>query len=126
MTTPNQIDVRECAEAIADETAMQYSEQPIAEKFISAAITKALDAQAKQHQREHDLVRQQRAELHEADLITTEEYAALAGERGAVERLESYDEVIAKLRQAESKAKRFETALEKVKDSCTCKPGEFH
>jgi len=44
-------------------------------------------------QRLWDLVRHQRAELHDEDLITDEEYAALAFDHGAVGRLESYDEL---------------------------------
>ena len=42
-------------------------------------------------QRLHDLVRHQRGPLHDAGLITDAEYAALAGDHGAVTRLEGYD-----------------------------------
>lgn len=45
-------------------------------------------------QRLFDLVRHQRAELHDEGLITDEEYAMLASEQGAVERLETYDELV--------------------------------
>lgn len=44
-------------------------------------------------QRMWDLVRQQRMELLQADLITQDEYAALAVDHPAVARLESYDEL---------------------------------
>lgn len=44
-------------------------------------------------QRMWDLVRQQRMELFESDLITQDEYAALAVDHPAVARLESYDEL---------------------------------
>lgn len=44
-------------------------------------------------QRMWDLVRQQRMELLTADLITQDEYAALAVDHPAVARLESYDEL---------------------------------
>lgn len=40
-----------------------------------------------------DLVRHQRAELHEADLISDEEYAALATATGSVDRLHKYDDM---------------------------------
>jgi uncharacterized small protein (DUF1192 family) len=46
-----------------------------------------------QLQRYADLVRHQRAELHEAGLISDEEYVALLSDSGAVRRLESYDEM---------------------------------
>jgi hypothetical protein len=45
----------------------------------------------KPNQREHDLVRHQRMELHAEHLITDAEYAALASEHGGVQRLEDYD-----------------------------------
>ncbi len=48
---------------------------------------------AENHQRLLDLVRQQRIELHDANLITDREYADLAQVDGAVVRLESYDAV---------------------------------
>ncbi len=44
-------------------------------------------------QRMWNLVRQQRMELFNADLITQDEYAALAVDHPAVARLESYDEL---------------------------------
>ena len=44
-------------------------------------------------QRLRDLVRQQRSELHDANLISDEEYAALAMDGGAVPRLMGYDEM---------------------------------
>jgi hypothetical protein len=44
-------------------------------------------------QRAHDLVRHQRGALYDEGLITDEEYALLAGEHGAVARLEGYDTV---------------------------------
>lgn len=40
-----------------------------------------------------DLVRHQRGALHDAKLITDEEYAALAADHAAVARLEGYDAV---------------------------------
>jgi len=46
-----------------------------------------------------DLVRYQRSELHEAGLITDEEYASLASEKGSVSRLESYDTLRDRLRK---------------------------
>jgi hypothetical protein len=44
-----------------------------------------------ENQREHDLVRQMRMELHRDGLITEAEYSALASEHGGVQRLEDYD-----------------------------------
>lgn len=46
-----------------------------------------------------DLVRHQRSALHDAELITDEEYAALAGDQGAVARLEGYDAIQQKLKE---------------------------
>ena len=48
---------------------------------------------AEHNQRLLDLVRQQRTELHEADLISDEEYVQLASETDAVERLLDYDKL---------------------------------
>lgn len=52
-----------------------------------------------------DLVRYQRHALHEADLITDDEYTFLlqeGSENGSVERLESYDQIQARLTAAEA------------------------
>jgi hypothetical protein len=48
------------------------------------------------YQRLHDLVRQQRMELHAAGLISNEEYAELDCDHIAIARLESYDELKAR------------------------------
>lgn len=53
-----------------------------------------------------DLVRYQRMELHEAGLITGEEYADLLNDprsKGAVARLETYDDMKARVDAAESR-----------------------
>lgn len=55
-------------------------------------------------QRLLDLVRQQRGPLHDADLISDAEYAALAGDHGAVARLEGYDAMRAQLATLTAKA----------------------
>lgn len=77
-------------------------------------------------ERLYDLVRYQRAELHEAGLITDEEYAAMMSDKGASrKRLEAYDdlrtalaakerengELKAKLADAEAGSKEFHRAL---------------
>lgn len=60
----------------------------------------------KPNQRLYDLVRHQRMELHEAELVTDEEYIKLAKDHSAVARLEDYDAIKAQLDQAR---KRRET-----------------
>jgi len=52
------------------------------------------------NQRVHDLVRFMRTELHNEGLITDEEYVSLAGDSGALQRLEDYDAVIQKAKEA--------------------------
>ena len=49
------------------------------------------------NQRLFDLVRYMRSELHDAELITDEEYVMLASEHASVQRLEDYDALRAKL-----------------------------
>jgi hypothetical protein len=51
------------------------------------------------NQRVHDLVRFMRQELHTEGLITDEEYAQLAGDHGAVQRLEDYDAAIERIQK---------------------------
>lgn len=73
---------------------------------LAARITRVegerdtLRAQLADRQRLFDLVRHQRGPLHDAELISDEEYAALAGDHGAVARLEGYDEMRAQLAEA--------------------------
>lgn len=61
-----------------------------------------------------DLVRWARSELHEAKLITDEEYAMLVREKGSVKRLESYDELAARLKEMEKRVKDGEQTEQKV------------
>ena len=63
---------------------------------------KALIVQTFPNQRLWDLVRHQRAELHETDLITDEEYAMLAEDHPAVARLETYDSLRTRADAAEA------------------------
>lgn len=51
------------------------------------------DAAMDEALRLRDLVRHQRGALHDAELLTDAEYAALAADAGAVARLQGYDEV---------------------------------
>jgi hypothetical protein len=68
------------------------------------------------NQRLMDLVRHQRMELLDADLITREEYAALAQEQGAVARLESYDQVREKMAHLDSDLRAVQ---EQIRDFMT-------
>lgn len=65
-------------------------------------------------ERYHDLVRYQRAELHEAQLITDAEYAELVKDGKSVARLEGYDALqqqLADLRAENEKLKARDTWL---------------
>lgn len=79
-----------------------YPERPFdtgdIETYVQTAINTSTEALAKENQRLFDLVRYQRADLHEAGLINDKEYADLATEqdgkmKGSVARLESYDQL---------------------------------
>jgi hypothetical protein len=52
------------------------------------------------NQQIHDLVRFMRTELHQEGLITDEEYVALAGDNSATQRLEDYDRVVQRAKEA--------------------------
>lgn len=54
-----------------------------------------------------DLVRYQRQELHQAELITDEEYIQLLQEEGSRKRLESYDELRERLTTLEANCKNL-------------------
>jgi hypothetical protein len=78
---------------------------------------------AKANQREHDLVRQMRMELHSDDLITEAEYAALASEHGGVQRLEDYDVLRAQMESQDRDAAALRArvaALESSKGCAAC------
>ena len=63
------------------------------------------------HQRQIDLIRYMRSELLSAGLITIQEYTALLIEKecpGAVKRLESYDNLVLKIRKLEQTVKELE------------------
>lgn len=65
-------------------------------------------------ERLRDLVRQQRAELHDANLISDEEYAALAMTVGATARLYGYDELRANLDNAFARIAKLEEELDRT------------
>ena len=64
------------------------------------------------NQRLFDIVRYMRAEIHNAELITDDEYAELAMEHSAVDRLEDYDELRARLNKLEAAAREFVRKVE--------------
>lgn len=70
-------------------------------KSARSTLMEKLRDKVKERDRLWDLVRHQRSELHEAELITDEEYAALAQDHASVARLETYD----RLRQALKRGK---------------------
>ncbi len=71
------------------------------------------------YERYHDLVRHQRSELSEANLIDDDEYAALVldGPDGAVARLEGYDKLRARCEEAERQVKKAEEREKLLWDS---------
>jgi len=85
----------------------------------SAARLRAIEAKTlpKDQQRLYDLVRFARGYLHDSELITNEEYGALA-ETGAssARRLEGYDEIRAKLLAAEARCLSLERENQALKD----------
>ena len=74
-----------------------------AEEAAAAENANAPDLEAARDtiRRLADLVRHQRGPLHDAGLVTDEEYAALAGDHAAVARLEGYDALRAGLANIE-------------------------
>ena len=66
---------------------------PAALRERIAEVEAERDAARDEATRLRDLVRHQRGPLHDAELITDAEYAALASDAGAVARLRGYDEV---------------------------------
>lgn len=59
----------------------------------------------------HDLVRYQRSELHEAGLISDDEYAQLAQDHSAVARLETYDSMKAQIAALKAERDALREAL---------------
>ena len=103
-----------------------YKREPIGkvrETFLAAQMERASKpSDAKAAERNADLVRHQRSELHDAGLITDEEYAALVADSQSgqrVARLEGYD---AAVKAAERKG--MKRALSIIADTHTCGDGE--
>lgn len=55
-----------------------------------------------------DLVRQQRMELHDAELISDEEYAELASDGGSVKRICSYDDMREEIKTLKERINQLE------------------
>lgn len=73
------------------------------EERKARAIAKELAVETFPHQRLWDLVRYCRSTLHQDNLVTDEEYVMLAEDHPAVERLEDYDELHARVKNLETK-----------------------
>lgn len=71
-----------------------------AEKARVKALRLVFPSGLPDHARLVDLVRYCRHHLHREELITDEEYAALASVDGAVQRLEMYDVIVRRAREA--------------------------
>ena len=75
-------------------------------------------------ERYHDLVRYQRAELHEAELISDKEYAELLSDSKSVDRLHGYDELRERADRLQAEVERLENRLfslgEMTKAPCFC------
>lgn len=78
------------------------------------SLKETFGALRKERQRLWDLVRQQRMELFQADLITREEYAELAKDHPAVARLETYDGIRARLKTAEAERDELQRKLSEL------------
>lgn len=77
-----------------------FAESDLPEGRAIRDLKRELDETRKRLGRLFDLVRHQRGELHEAELITDEEYVALAAAQGSVRRLETYDGLRKRLAEA--------------------------
>lgn len=101
--------------------AKHAAQSPMADVLVND-LARQLLATMDREQRLLDLVRQQRQELHEAGLITDEEYAALAADGDAVARLEGYD----RLRQELQKVTAYAAEREQARhDLLSCLPAEL-
>jgi hypothetical protein len=77
------------------------------ESLLLARALLDRNTEVERNQRQWDLIRYQRSELHTAGLITDDEYAELAKDHAAVQRLEDYDAVRTELSALRT---RLETA----------------
>ncbi len=77
------------------------------------------------NQRQWDLIRQMRMELHQAELITNEEYAQLTFDHPAVARLESYDALRAELAAMTADRNQWKTLKDRVEEEKARLQGEL-
>jgi predicted nucleic acid-binding Zn-ribbon protein len=80
-------------------------------------LRKQLAAAEAECERLFDLVRYQRAELHEAGLITDDEYAKLASAQGSVQRLEGYDALRAECERLRAEVASLKQEREEVEEA---------
>lgn len=74
------------------------------------------------NQRQWDLIRQQRQELFQSDLITEEEYSELSQDHSAVKRLEDYDVIRAEL----ATLKSDRDAADQLRSATECELATAH
>lgn len=113
----NRPDDHQIIEARICANEMERQRDAIRAKLAEPAPAPKEPAQEPLHQRLFDLVRQQRMELHEAGLISDEEYMELAKDHPAVERLETYDELRKQLAAAEERARQHKVYLDAVAEA---------
>ena len=95
-----------------DSPDLKYQKMHEAEIEAIAALLDERDALQKRNQREQDLIRYCRSDLHDANLITDDEYVELAKKHDAVKRLEDYDALRAELAKAKADVERLKKEID--------------